>query len=167
MMTGYLGRPDLTAESFRDGWLYTGDLGYLAGGELYVCGRKKDLIIVRGRNFYPQDIEWIVADLPGVRRGNVVAFGRTAPGSVDGEQLVVVAEAARADAARLTQDIPARVSEAVGLTVAEVVIAPIGSLPKTSSGKPQRRRTKAMFEAGDFAPRNAEAAGPAGAVSEA
>ncbi len=165
----YFNDPEATAESFRDGWLYTGDLGYLANGEIYVCGRKKDLIIVRGRNFYPQDIEWVVADLPGVRRGNVVAFGRpSSEGDAHlGEQIVVVAEAARADAARLKTEIPLRVSEAMGLQVAHVEIVPIGSLPKTSSGKPQRQKTRAMFEAGEFVPRPSEADGRSGSTEAA
>ncbi|MFI5308987.1 MAG: AMP-binding protein, partial [Polyangiales bacterium] len=70
---GYYGNPQITAESFREGWLHTGDLGYLADGNVYVCGRIKDLIIIRGANIYPQDLEWTVAEVPGVRRDNVVA----------------------------------------------------------------------------------------------
>ena len=75
-MQGYYGDDALTAETIRDGWLHTGDLGYLADGELFVCGRTKDIIIVNGRKYHPQDLEWAVDDLAGVRRGRVVAFGR-------------------------------------------------------------------------------------------
>jgi fatty-acyl-CoA synthase len=139
---GYYQEPELTAESFRDGWLYTGDLGYLDGGDLFICGRLKDIIIIRGRNFYPQDIEWAVSELPGVRRGNVVAFAI----EVDGEeQLAVCAEAFQADAAGLTDAITQCVASQVGLTVGRVEIVPQGSLPRTSSGKPQRRKTKQML----------------------
>ncbi|MBC7172912.1 MAG: AMP-binding protein, partial [Polyangiaceae bacterium] len=69
---GYFENEAATAESWKDGWLATGDLGYVADGNLHICGRIKDLIIIRGANHYPQDIEWVVGDLEGVRRGNVV-----------------------------------------------------------------------------------------------
>jgi fatty-acyl-CoA synthase len=145
---GYYQEPELTAQSFRNGWLYTGDLGYVAGGELYICGRLKDIIIIRGRNFYPQDIEWTVSELPGVRRGNVVAFGV----DVDGEeQLVVCAEAFQSDAAGLTEAIGNAVTAQLGLSVHKVEIVPQGALPRTSSGKPQRRKTKQMFLENAFA----------------
>ena len=72
---GYFENPEATSASFPgDGFLHTGDLGYLAGGKLHICGRSKDLIIIRGANFHPQDIEWALAEIDGVRRGNVVAF---------------------------------------------------------------------------------------------
>jgi fatty-acyl-CoA synthase len=145
---GYYNEPELTAQSFRDGWLYTGDLGYIADGELYVCGRLKDIIIIRGRNFYPQDIEWTVSELPGVRRGNVVAFGVDVAGE---EQLVVCAEAFQADAAGLTEAIATAVTAQLGLTVYKAEIVPQGALPRTSSGKPQRRKAKQMFLEGGFA----------------
>ncbi len=143
--SGYYNEPELTAQSFKDGWLLTGDLGYLAAGELYICGRLKDIIIIRGRNFYPQDIEWVVSELPGVRRGNVVAFGVDVGGE---EQLVVCAEAFQADAAGLTEAIAAAVTGQLGLSVHRIEIVPQGTLPRTSSGKPQRRKTKEMLLGG-------------------
>ncbi len=142
---GYYGNPSLTAECYRDGWLHTGDLGYLAGGEVYVCGRIKDLIIIRGANFYPQDIEWAVAEVPGVRRDNVVAFSVMKNGE---ETLVVSAEGNGSDAPELRKAIAVKVAQTAGLTVGHVVIVRVGSLPKTSSGKVQRRRTKQLFEQG-------------------
>ena len=123
-------------------WLHTGDLGYVADGSLYICGRIKDIIIIRGRNFYPQDIEWVVSELPGVRRGNVVAFGVPVDGE---EQLVVCAEAFQSDAAGLTEQITQAVAAQIGLAVHKVEIVPQGALPRTSSGKPQRRKTRQMF----------------------
>ena len=75
MTPGYYKRPDATAELFHDGWLRTGDLAYLVDGELVICGRIKDVIIVGGRNVFPEDVERAVADVDGVRAGNVIAFG--------------------------------------------------------------------------------------------
>ena len=140
---GYYQNPAATAEAWQDGWLHTGDLGYVADGNLYVCGRLKDLIIIRGANYYPQDIEWSVADLPGVRRDNVVAFSVQRNGE---ETLIIAAEGNSSDAPALRKAISAKVAETTGVTVGHVAIVRVGSLPKTSSGKVQRRRTKALFE---------------------
>jgi fatty-acyl-CoA synthase len=144
---GYYRNQRASDESFRDGWLHTGDLGYLADGQLYVCGRKKDLIIIRGANFYPQDIEWRAAKVEGVRRDNVVAFAveRNAE-----EMLVVCAEGISSEAPRLRAEIAARIGEYAGVRVGHVVIVRVGTLPKTSSGKPRRRRTKELFERGEL-----------------
>jgi fatty-acyl-CoA synthase len=140
---GYFENAEATAESFKDGWLHSGDLGYRAGGNVYICGRVKDLLIVNGANHYPQDIEWVVGDLEGVRRGNVVAFSVMRDGL---EQLVVAAEGNSGDASRLKTEIARVVSETFGLTPAHVAICPVGALPKTSSGKAQRRKSKTMWE---------------------
>ncbi|HET6338491.1 MAG TPA: fatty acyl-AMP ligase [Polyangiales bacterium] len=145
--SGYFNNPEGTAEAWSDGWLHTGDLGYLVDGMLYVCGRSKDLIIIRGANFYPQDIEWAVSEIEGVRRDNVVAFSVMRDGE---ETLVVSAEGGSADAPQLRKAIAAKVSETSGLTVGHVAVVRIGSLPKTSSGKVQRRRTKQLFETGQL-----------------
>jgi fatty-acyl-CoA synthase len=137
--SGYFEEPELTAAAWKtgpDGETYTVD------GSLYICGRIKDIIIIRGRNFYPTDIEWVVSELPGVRRGNVVAFGVDVEGE---EQLVICAEAFQSDAAGLRDEITQAIAAAVGLSVHKVEIVPQGSLPRTSSGKPQRRKTKQMF----------------------
>lgn len=144
---GYFQNEAATAEAYRDGWLQTGDLGYFADGDLYICGRIKDLIIIRGANHYPQDIEWAVADIEGVRRGNVFAFSVLKDGV---EELVVAAEANRADAERLRAEIARRIQREFGLTPAEVLIVPVGTLPKTSSGKAQRRKTRALYENGEL-----------------
>jgi fatty-acyl-CoA synthase len=144
---GYFENAEATAEALKDGWLQTGDLGYLADGNLYICGRLKDLIIIRGANHYPQDLEWSVGDLEGVRRGNVVAFSVMRDGT---EELVIAAEANRADAERLRTEIARKIQQEFGLSPAHVAICAVGALPKTSSGKAQRRKTKALFEAGDL-----------------
>jgi fatty-acyl-CoA synthase len=148
---GYFEEPELTAQTYKplagdeDGapWLHTGDLGYLVEGRLFVCGRLKDIIIVRGRNYYPSDIEWAVGDLPGIRRGNVVAFA--VGEGVGEEQLVVCCEGAASDAASIREGAIACIAARFGLTAHEVVVAPLASLPRTSSGKPQRRRTRQMY----------------------
>jgi fatty-acyl-CoA synthase len=139
---GYYQEPELTAAAFKDGWLHTGDLGYLVDGEVFICGRLKDMIIVRGKNFYPNDIEWVVSELPGVRRGNVVAFGVQVNGE---EQLVIAAEGFGSEADTLKTTIAQAVIESFSLTAHEVVIVPQGTLPRTSSGKPQRRKTKDLY----------------------
>jgi fatty-acyl-CoA synthase len=144
---GYFENAEATAEALKDGWLQTGDLGYVADGNLYICGRLKDLIIIRGANHYPQDLEWSVGDLEGVRRGNVVAFSVMRDGT---EELVIAAEANRADAERLRTEVARKIQQEFGLSPAHVAICAVGALPKTSSGKAQRRKTKALFEAGDL-----------------
>ncbi len=132
---GYYRRDDVTAERFDGEWLRTGDLAYVTEGELVVCGRIKDLIIVAGRNVFPEDVEHAVARVAGVRPGNIIAFGCD-QGSRSG--LVVVAEV-RADAADgLRQQVAKAVKDAVGLAAREIVLVPAGTLPKTSSGKLQR-----------------------------
>ena len=140
---GYYENTEATAESFKKGWLYSGDLGYRADGNLFICGRAKDLIIINGANHYPQDIEWVVGDLEGVRRGNVVAFSVMKNGL---EALVLAAEGNSGDAARLRTEIARVVQETFGLTPMHVAICSVGALPKTSSGKAQRRKTKQMWE---------------------
>ncbi|HEX8790380.1 MAG TPA: fatty acyl-AMP ligase [Polyangiaceae bacterium] len=152
---GYFNEPELTAETYKpiadeaDGapWLHTGDLGYMVGDRLFVCGRLKDIIIIRGRNYYPSDIEWAVSEIPGIRRGNVVAFG--APLEADGEeQLVICCEGTSGDASAIKDATIACVASQFGLTVQDVVVAPLASLPRTSSGKPQRRKTRQMYVEG-------------------
>jgi fatty-acyl-CoA synthase len=136
--TGYYRRPDVTAETIVDGWLRTGDLGYLVDGELVVCGRIKDVIIVGGRNVFPEDVERAVADVEGVRAGNVIAFG--VAGRRQRERVVLVAET-RADddeTGSVRGDVARRVRDVLGLPADEVVLVRPGTLPKTSSGKLQR-----------------------------
>ena len=144
---GYFGQPEATAQAYRDGWLYTGDLGYVAEGQLYICGRSKDLIIIHGVNYYPQDIEWAVAEVPGVQRGAVVAFSVMRDGE---ETLILCAEGKAPDAEQLKREIAWKVAESTGLKPGHVAVVHVGSLPKTSSGKVQRRKTKAQFENGEL-----------------
>jgi fatty-acyl-CoA synthase len=139
---GYWENPEATKAAFRDGWLRTGDLGYLASGEVFVSGRLKDILIVNGRNYYPQAIEWLVDETPGVRRGSSVVFTRPGPAS---EEIVVAVEARADDPASLKATIVTRVSEELQLSVADIAVVPPGTLPKTSSGKLQRRKTREQY----------------------
>ncbi|MGX1776933.1 AMP-binding protein [Nocardia brasiliensis] len=139
----YLGAVSATHHTFRpDGWLRTGDLGYLADGELFVTGRVKDLLILNGRNIDPQRVEWVAETVAGVRAGGVVACTRPGSGS---EELVVVAECRTAD----TTEIPAALREAVaaalGIPVHDVVTVAPGTLPRTTSGKPRRQETRRRY----------------------
>jgi fatty-acyl-CoA synthase len=140
---GYFENPEASAQVFRPDGLRTGDLGYLCNGELFVTGRKKDIIILNGRNYDPQTIEWLCADIEGVRKGNIVAFSRPAQHS---EELVVVAETRPdADTDSIRQAVVAKVRAEIGLNVADVVLLAAGELPKTSSGKLQRAKTRAQY----------------------
>jgi fatty-acyl-CoA synthase len=140
---GYFEQPVATKAAFVNGELHTGDLGYLADGELYVTGRKKDLIILNGRNYDPQSIEWEAAEIPEIRRGNVVAFTR--PGATT-ENLVVVAETRRtSDRDTVAEALRQRIQERLFLKVSEVVLLDPGQLPKTSSGKLQRSRARQQY----------------------
>ena len=143
---GYYRRPDETRDLFHDGWLRTGDLAYLLDGELVLCGRIKDVIIVGGRNVFPEDIERAVAGLPGIRAGNVIAFGME--GYKGKESVVVVAEvraAAGIDPDAVRHDIHHRTLEVCGLPPRDVMLVRAGTLPKTSSGKLQRSKCREQY----------------------
>ena len=140
---GYYKRPDANAELFHDGWLRTGDLAYLLDGEMVMCGRIKDMIIVGGRNVFPEDVERALADVAGVRAGNVIAFGIDAHQGKEG--LVVVAESKGDDHAEVRRSVAQRVRDAIGLPAKEIVLVEPGSLPKTSSGKLQRSLCKIRY----------------------
>ena len=152
---GYYNDVDATARAIRDGRLFTGDLGYLSSGELFVCGRAKDLIIVNGRKYHPQDLEWGVADLAGIRRGRVVAFGTTTGAGPD--RTVVVAEpSGTVPADELTEAIRRRIVDVCGLVVDDVVLVPGGTVTRTTSGKVRRSATKMSYERGDLWSANVE-----------
>ena len=150
VMRGYYGQDALTAETIRDGRLWTGDLGYLSGGELFVCGRAKDIIIVNGRKYHPQDLEWAVDGLSGVRRGRVAAFAVTEPGRAD-RVVIVVEPNGTAPAEALIDAVRRRMAETFGLSVDDVALVPGGTVGRTTSGKVQRAATKSRYERGEFA----------------
>jgi fatty-acyl-CoA synthase len=152
VMQGYHGDPEATRSAFAGGYLRTGDIGYIAEGEVYVCGRSKEVIIVNGRNYYPQDIEWEASHVEGVRKGNVIAFG-TMTGPGDRERVVVAFETSVTDE-KERQGLVAKareaIQQAVGLTVDDIVPVAAGVLPKTSSGKLQRGKTRELYESGEL-----------------
>jgi 1-acyl-sn-glycerol-3-phosphate acyltransferase len=147
---GYHGNPELTRATTHAGWMDSGDLGYVADGELYVTGRRKDIIIKAGRNLYPQELEELVGAVPGIRRGCVAAIGVPDP-ELGTERLVVIAETRTRDAdarAALRAAVVERVVDAIGLPPDTVVIAEPGAVLKTSSGKIRRSATREAYRQG-------------------
>lgn len=133
----------------QDGWLSTGDRGFLHQAELHVSGRIKETILINGRNYHAHDIEECVQNIDGIRRGGVVAFGRSGAGS---EQLVLVAEnRSVVDGKRLQQQLRTAVRHQLGLGVADVVIVKHGTIARTTSGKIKRHALQQRYLAGEFA----------------
>jgi fatty-acyl-CoA synthase len=152
MLTGYYHRDELTAQAFADGYYRTGDLGYLRGGELYVTGRKKDLIIVGGKNVYPNDLEQLAGEVPGIHAGRAAAFGVYDEDSGT-EEVVIVAEAddlADTEEAReaLADAIRAHITKNSDVAVRVVQIVPDKWLIKTSSGKVSRTACREKYLVG-------------------
>ena len=145
LFDGYYNRPDLTSAAFVDGWYRTGDLGFYSDGELYVVGRKKDLLIIGGENIYPQDIEEIVAGHPAIHDGRAVAMGVYNP-SLGTEEVVAVAEveseAMLADAPQLEQEIRTKVVAALGIAVKTIFLKPPRWIVKSTAGKAARSATR-------------------------
>jgi acyl-CoA synthetase (AMP-forming)/AMP-acid ligase II len=145
LMAGYFGNPGATAETLAGGWLHTGDLGFVLDGRLFISGRKKDMVIKAGRNYFAEDLEAAAAGVPGVRPGGVAVFAveNEARGT---EEVVLVAEV-RKDAAPggLMEAIQSRVSEASGCRPDRVVLVAPHTLSKTSSGKIQRFKARAWY----------------------
>jgi acyl-CoA synthetase (AMP-forming)/AMP-acid ligase II len=150
VMRGYHDKPAETAAALRDGWLHTGDLGYLADGQLFLTGRARDLIIRHGRNYYPADMEAVVNRLEGLDRGASVAF--TVAAGAD-PQVVVVAETRVRDRdvlARVEREIRTRLHDAFLFGPDDVRLVPIGSIPRTTSGKVRRDACRRLYVAGEL-----------------
>ena len=154
LMEGYLGDPETTRRVLVNGWLDTGDLGFLYGGELYLTGRAKDAVILRGRNYAPEEIELAADGVPGVREG-CIAAASWLPEDAPGEVLALFVEAARQAGAAELEALPdacrAAVLGATGLLVDRVVVLAPGALPITSSGKLRRGETLRRYLAGELA----------------
>jgi len=154
LMREYLGDPRATAEALRDGWLDTADLGFVAGGELFVHGRAKDVVVVRGANHAPEEFEDALAGVPGVRPGCVVAAG-FAPEGEGGEALLVLVErrrGARTPDEAIAAAVRAAVVERTGVSPHTVRVLAPGTLPRTSSGKLRRQEAARRFVSGALSP---------------
>lgn len=147
VMTGYWRDASSTADAVRDGWLHTGDLGFWGSDGLVICGRQKDVIILGGRNLYPEDYEAWTERVPGVRRGNVIAFA--VPGA---ERMVVVAETTVGpdEAQIVARETLETLRRRLPRGPEEVVLVTAGTLPKTSSGKRQRGACRERYAAGSL-----------------
>ncbi len=147
VFAGYYNDPDGTAAALQDGWLRTGDLGFMNDGELYITGRLKDVLIIHGHNIMPHEIEWLVENATGgggTERCGAFSVARGA----EGEQAVVVMEVSEIDDAALNalaHDIRSRVGRALGLPLADVVLVKRGQIPKTTSGKVQRGELRKRY----------------------
>ncbi len=155
VMEGYVGDADATSEALRNGWLHTGDLGFVFEGELYLTGRAKDMLLLRGRNYAPEEVEHAVAGVAGARPGVAVA-ATWLPEGAEGERLLVLVEAVRgapeSEFDRIACECEARILAATGLSADHVAVLPAGSLPRTSSGKLRRQAALAQHLAGTLGP---------------
>jgi acyl-CoA synthetase (AMP-forming)/AMP-acid ligase II len=147
MLTGYFNRPDLTEKALRNGWYLTGDYGYISNGEVFVSGRKKDMIIVGGKNIYPQDLESLTYEVPGVHAGRSVAFGLF--DEMQGtEDVVVIAEVDSEDAdeqQKIADAIRLHVTKNSAIALRYVKVVGPKWILKTSSGKTARTANKEKF----------------------
>ncbi len=150
--SGYYRDADNTRKLFHQDWLDSGDLAYIASGEVYITGRVKDIIIRAGRNIYPHELEEAVGNIPGIRTGRVVVFGSADPGTAT-ERLIVLAETRSKDPEereKLRIGINTLATDLVGAPPDEVVLAPPGTVLKTSSGKIRRAASRELFEKGEI-----------------
>ncbi len=153
VMAGYFRDEEATRACLSpDGWLDTGDMGYLSGGYIFIVGRAKDMIIINGRNHWPQDIEWAVEQLPGFKSGDIAAFAITGP---SGEETPAVLVHCRVsdpfERGRLRDDIRERVRAITGISPVVELIPP-RSLPRTSSGKLSRTKARNLYLSGEIVP---------------
>jgi fatty-acyl-CoA synthase len=150
VMNGYFRDLEATEACLVDGWLDTGDMGYMSGGYIYIVGRAKDMIIVNGKNHWPQDIEWAVEQLPGFKAGDIAAFAITTPG---GEETPAVLVQCRTtdplERGRLRDEIRERVRSITGMNCV-VELVPPRTLPRTSSGKLSRSKARNLYLSGEI-----------------
>ncbi len=152
IMVGYFRDPDATHACMKDGWLDTGDMGYMSDGYIYIVGRAKDMIIVNGRNHWPQDIEWAVEQLPGFKQGDIAAFAITTPGGEETPAVLVQCRTSDdAERSKLREEIRDRVRAVTGMNCVIELIPP-RTLPRTSSGKLSRAKARNLYLSGEIKP---------------
>ncbi|MDP9413338.1 MAG: fatty acyl-AMP ligase [Pseudomonadota bacterium] len=153
VMVGYFRDQEATGACLdAEGWLDTGDMGYISGGYIYIVGRAKDMIIINGKNHWPQDIEWAVEQLPGFKAGDIAAFSITTPGGE--ETPAVLVQCRTSDAAereRLRNEIRERVRSITGMNCV-IELVPPRTLPRTSSGKLSRAKARNLYLSGEIQP---------------
>jgi fatty-acyl-CoA synthase len=152
VMHSYYRDPEATSACMVDGWLDTGDMGYMVDGHLFVVGRAKDMIIINGKNHWPQDIEWAVEQLPGFHQGDIAAFALE---TESGEEVPAVLVHCRvsdpAERLKLHDEIRDKVRSITGMNCI-VELVPPRTLPRTSSGKLSRAKAKKLYLAGEIEP---------------
>jgi fatty-acyl-CoA synthase len=152
VMEGYFRDPEATAACMVDGWLDTGDMGYLSNGYIFIVGRAKDMIIINGRNHWPQDIEWAVEQLPGFKSGDIAAFAITGPSGEETPAVLVHCRVSdHEERGKLRDEIRERVRAITGITPV-VELVPPRTLPRTSSGKLSRTKARNLYLSGEIQP---------------
>jgi fatty-acyl-CoA synthase len=153
VMHSYFRDPESTAACLSDdGWLDTGDMGYMSGGYIFIVGRAKDMIIINGRNHWPQDIEWAVEQLPGFKSGDIAAFAITGPSGEETPAVLVHCRVSdNEERGRLRDEIRERVRAITGITPV-VELVPPRTLPRTSSGKLSRTKARNLYLSGEIVP---------------
>ncbi|TCP34657.1 fatty acyl-AMP ligase [Sphingomonas sp. BK235] len=152
VMVGYFRDAEATAACLVDGWLDTGDMGYMSDGYIFIVGRAKDMIIINGRNHWPQDIEWAVEQLPGFKAGDIAAFAITTPGGEETPAVLVQCRSSdEVERVRLRDEIRDRVRSVTGMNCVVELIPP-RTLPRTSSGKLSRAKARNLYLAGEIKP---------------
>ena len=151
LMVGYFRDPESTEACMADGWLDTGDMGYMSNGYIYIVGRAKDMIIINGKNYWPQDIEWAVEQLPGFKAGDIAAFSVSNGGEETPAVLVQCRTSDEAERAKLREQIKDKVRSVTGMNCV-VELVPPRTLPRTSSGKLSRAKARNLYLSGEIQP---------------
>lgn len=152
LMKEYFRDPEATAACVVGGWLDTGDMGYLSDGYIFIVGRAKDMIIINGKNHWPQDIEWAVEQLPGFKSGDIAAFSITTPGGEETPAVLVQCRTSdEAERLKLRDQIRDKVRSVTGMNCV-VELVPPRTLPRTSSGKMSRAKARNLYLSGEIQP---------------